>query len=122
MKKFTFLITIYCVLAFCVFGQTDVKTLLDGVTIENYPKSDEVVLFDSTSVYVEETGLSHVDMHCLLKVLNEKGAQQNNVFIINYDPLSAYVEIRKVLIHRADGTTETVENEVRDYVAPARMI
>jgi len=122
MKKFTFFVATYCILAFCTFGQTDVRTLLDSVTIEKYPKADEVVLFDSTSVYVEETGLSHVYRRCLLKVLNEKGAKQNNIFIIDYEPLSAYVEIQKVLIHRTDGTTETVDNEVCDYVAPARMI
>ncbi|MCL2510724.1 MAG: DUF3857 and transglutaminase domain-containing protein [Bacteroidales bacterium] len=122
MKKVTLLIAIYCVLAFYAFGQTDVRTLLDSVTIEKYPKADEVVVFDSTNVYVEETGLSHVYTRSLVKVLNEKGAKQNNVFVIDYEPLSAYVEIQKVLIHRADGTTETVENEVCDYVAPARMI
>ncbi|MCL2042265.1 MAG: DUF3857 and transglutaminase domain-containing protein [Bacteroidales bacterium] len=122
MKRTILFIATCCILAFCGFGQTDVRTLLDSVTIEKYPKADEVVVFDSTSVYVEETGLSHVYMHKLVKVLNEKGAKQNNLFIIDYDPLSAYVEIREVLIHRADGTTETVENKVCDYAAPARMI
>jgi len=122
MKKFTFFIVICCISAFCVFGQTDIRTLLDSVTIEKYPKADEVVLFDSTNVYVEETGLSHVHMHCLVKILNEKGAKKNNIFTIDYDPLSAYVEIQKVLIHRADGSTEVVDNKVCDYTAPARMI
>ena len=122
MKKAFLFFATFCILVFYGFGQTDIRTLLGSVTIEKYPKTDEVVIFDSTSVYVEETGLSHVYMHKLVKVLNEKGAKQNNIFIIDYDPLSAYVEIQKVLIHRADGTMETVDNKVHDYVAPARMI
>lgn len=112
----------FCFSCGYIHAQGDARTILDGITAEKYEKADEVVAFDSTSVFVEETGLSHVHMHKLVKVLNLKGAKKNNVFVIDYDPLSAYVEIQKVLIHRKNGEIEVVENEVCDYVAPARAI
>lgn len=120
-KNFLCLLLLWLSLS-CAFGQDEIKALLSGVTSEEYSKADEVVVFDSTRVYVEESGLSHVYMHKLTKVLNLKGAKSNNVYVIDYDPLSAYVEIQKVVVHRKDGTTEEITNPVCDYVAPARSI
>ncbi len=90
---------------------------------EDYPHSDYLVVFDSTRVDVQESGLSYRHYHKLYKVLTPEGAKKLNHLKFRYDPLSAYVEIRNVKIYRKDGTVETIDmDKERDYPAPARMI
>jgi hypothetical protein len=90
---------------------------------EDYPNSDYLVVFDSTKVDVQESGLSYRNYHTLFKVLTPEGAKKLNHLKYRYDPLSAYIEIRSVKIYRKDGTVEKIDMEkVRDYPAPARMI
>ena len=90
---------------------------------EEYPNADYLVIFDSTMVDVQESGLSYTNMHQLYKILTPKGALEKRVIKFGYDPLSAFTEIRKVKIHRKDGTIEEISvDEELDYPAPARMI
>ncbi|HNS16245.1 MAG TPA: DUF3857 and transglutaminase domain-containing protein [Bacteroidales bacterium] len=89
----------------------------------DYPDADMITVFDSTRVEVQESGLSYVTMHRLYKVFNFKGAKNLSVIKIDYDPQSAYVEIRKAVIHKKDGTRrELGPEQVIDYPAPARAI
>lgn len=88
-----------------------------------YGKADMLVVYDSMSVDVQESGLSYVTMHKLVRVLTAKGALSLRNVIYDYDPLSADVEVRLVRIYRADGSVETVgKDRVHDYPAPARAI
>jgi len=88
-----------------------------------YPNDNLVVVFDSTRVDVKESGLSYVWTHTLTKVLNYKGALDLNVIKFGYDPLSAYVDIKKVTIYKKNGTPRELDlQQVMDYPAPARMI
>ena len=97
---------------------------------DKYAGSDFVTLFDSTGVYMEESGLSHVLTHKCIHMYSFKGCSQFSTYKVDYDPLSAYCAIERVLVHRArTGKTDTLlwpgrENNipVYDYVAPARMI
>jgi hypothetical protein len=90
---------------------------------EDYPNSDYLVIFDSTSVEVQESGLSYRNYHKLYKVLTPEGAKKLNHLKYRYDPLSAHVDIKKVRIYRNDGTIEEIDPaKERDYPAPARMI
>ena len=82
----------------------------------------KTVLFDSTSVVMEESGLSHVTNHQRIRVNDRTGCSQMSALKVDYDPLSAYVEFLQVLVHHADGQSEDVLLRVYDYVAPARMI
>lgn len=85
--------------------------------------TDEVLLYDSTIVDMQESGLSYVNIHKLTYIGNAKGARQNNVITYGYDPLSAYVEIKKVRIYRRTGVIDELDpSQVLDYVAPARAI
>ena len=89
----------------------------------DYPNSNLLVIFDSTDVNVQESGLSYVNTHILYKVLTTTGAKKLNVIKFGYDPLSAYIDIVGVTIYRKDGSIEEVDvSEVLDYPAPARMI
>lgn len=100
----------------------------EGITRPTkYDGCNTVTLFDSTSVFMEETGLSRVDYHRRVSMLSYKGCMDNSVVTFDYDPLSAYVEIRQVLVHRYyAGRTDTIvsygRGTVYDYVAPARLI
>ena len=95
-----------------------------------YAGMNTLTRFDSTGVYVEESGLSHVLTHRRVEALTFNGCSQLSTIKMDYDPLSAYCEITHLLVHRAfTGTTDTLvwpgrENNVPiyDYVAPARMI
>ena len=95
-----------------------------------YAGMNTVTLFDSTGVYMEESGLSHVLTHKRVMAQSFAGCASLSVVKMDYDPLSAYCDITHVLVHRvATGKTDTLvwpgrENNVPvyDYVAPARMI
>lgn len=82
----------------------------------------KTVLYDSTAVVMEESGLSHVINHQRVRANDFTGCRDLATIKVDYDPLSAYVEFRQVLLHHANGTTEDVLLRVYDYVAPARLI
>ncbi|OYT12917.1 MAG: hypothetical protein B6I19_07870 [Bacteroidetes bacterium 4572_114] len=92
-------------------------------TSEDYPGSKYLVLFDSTTVDVQETGLSYFYTHQLFKILTPKGAIDKRNIEYGYDPLSAWVEIQMVKIYRKDGSVEELDlSNTLDYPAPARAI
>ncbi|MCX6268903.1 MAG: DUF3857 and transglutaminase domain-containing protein [Bacteroidetes bacterium] len=97
-----------------------VKTAGDATT---YPNHDQLIIFDSTLVDMQETGLTYVVSHTLTKVLNTHGALELNVVKYGYDPLSAFVEIKKAVIYKNDGRIIELDvQKVMDYPAPARAI
>ncbi|MEI7663435.1 MAG: DUF3857 and transglutaminase domain-containing protein [Bacteroidota bacterium] len=89
----------------------------------SYAGSDQLIVFDSTVVDMQETGLTFVVNHTLTKVLTSHGALELNVCKYGYDPLSAFVEIRKAVIYKNDGRVIELDvQKVMDYPAPARAI
>ena len=54
--------------------------------------------------------------------MSDAGGRDYNTVIVDYDPLSAYCEIRDVVVYRHDGTEEHPDFMVCDYPAPAHMI
>lgn len=101
-----------------------VNSLYENINSTNYPNADYVTVYDSTYTFMEETGLSHVDMHYLKKVLTYSGANELKNIIFDYDPLSAYVEIKEVIVHKNDGSKKSIDVKKNnlDYAAPARGI
>ncbi len=90
---------------------------------KDYPNADLLVVFDSTLADVQESGLTYVNTHKLYKVFTPAGALKLNVIKCDYDPLSAYADIKRVVIYRGDGTSEELDiNKILDYPAPARGI
>lgn len=107
----------------CLFAKAQDKgDMVRNTDVEKYKSYNQVTLFDSTDVFMEESGLSYVNSHRLVKILNYAGAKANSVVKIDYDPQSAYVEIKKVVVYRANGEATEISGPVMDYVAPARMI
>ena len=121
-KAFVFLTLIAATASFAAAQQK----VLPG----KYAGSNTITLFDSTGVYMEESGLSHVLTHKCIEMFSFKGCADYSTYKIDYDPLSAYCDIERVLVHRqATGKTDTLlwpgrdgNITVYDYVAPARMI
>lgn len=98
------------------------KESLQKMEDARYTGYDVVYVFDSTSVFMEETGLSHVYGHKLYKVLSPAGGRDYNTVKMDYDPLSAYAEIRQVIVYRKDGRVDSLDFTELDYPAPAHMI
>mgnify|MGYP002622598789 CR=1 FL=1 len=84
--------------------------------------ASRTVVYDSTTVVMEESGLSHVINHQRIRANNYAGCKELTTIKVDYDPQSAYVEFRKVTVHHADGSTKSIPFVVYDYIAPARLI
>ncbi|MEI6898908.1 MAG: DUF3857 and transglutaminase domain-containing protein, partial [Bacteroidota bacterium] len=122
MRQLLFLLLFLSSL-FCFAGDPIKDLLKTTGDASVYPNDNTVVVFDSTLVDVKESGLSYVTTHTLTKVLNYKGALDLSVVKFGYDPLSAFVEIKKVTIYRKDGTIQELDvTKAMDYPAPARAI
>ncbi len=101
------------IIAIAIFVKADpVSDLIkNSGNAKDYVGSGKLIIFDSTFSDVQETGLTYVYTHQLYKVLTAKGALDLRTITYGYDPLSAYVEIRKVLIHRNCGEVEELNIE-----------
>ncbi len=121
-KTFVLILALFFVTGLA--GADPIRDLLkNSGNASDYKGSNLLVVFDSTRVDVQETGLSYFHMHQLIKVLTPKGASDQRVIKMDYDPLSAALEILMVRIHKTNGDTENLDlADVRDYPAPARAI
>jgi len=121
-KKLTLLISLIFIGLITFAGPIE-DLIKNSGNAADYKGSNLLILFDSTRVDVQETGLSHFHTHQLIKVLTQAGATAQRVIKMDYDPLSADVEIKLVKIYRKNGTTQTIDlAQVKDYAAPARAI
>ena len=124
MKQKTFAIMVQALLVGCV------DAAQERALPSKYAGAKTITLFDSTGVYMEESGLSHVLTHKRVRMNSFAGCAQWSTFKIDYDPLSAYCEVSHLLVRRArTGAVDTLvwpdgvgSREVYDYIAPARMI
>ncbi|MHC1703853.1 MAG: DUF3857 domain-containing protein [Tenuifilaceae bacterium] len=92
-------------------------------TDKDYPKAAYILVYDSTRVDVQETGLSYYINSRLFKVLTPAGAKELATLKFDYDPLTAFIRIEKARIIRANGKVEEIgADKVYDYPAPARAI
>jgi hypothetical protein len=102
----------------------EIRTLIsDAGASKDNDGADSVIVFDRTLVDVEESGLSHITIHNLTKVLTEKGASKLARLRFDYDPTSNIVEVREIRIFRKSGTIETVPlNDLLDLPQPQDWI
>jgi len=122
MKKFTIYFIALLLFQVSAFAGTNYLIKKAG-TSKEYPQADYLVVLDETFVDVQETGLSYNNIHKIYKVLNAQGAKELSKLIFDYDPLSAFVEIKEVKIFRSSGAVDLIgQDRVYDYPAPARAI
>ncbi len=123
MKNRSLLILLICLSVSAAIAGTINDLVKKAGDRKLYPGSNVLVIFDSTRVEMLESGLSHNYMHRLYKVLTPEGAKTMSVLKLDYDPLSAWSEIRGVTVYHADGTQTAVDtSKVLDYPQPARAI
>ncbi len=123
MKTKVFFLILFVFIARLAIGNSIPDLIKNAGNSDDFPGSKLLIIFDSTSVDMQESGLSYYNTHTLYKVLTVAGAKQLNVIKYGYDPLSAYVDIQDVTIYRNNGTIEKLDiATVLDYPAPARMI
>ncbi|HAF28157.1 MAG TPA: transglutaminase [Bacteroidales bacterium] len=120
-KLFFSLTTLFLIQLSCFAGPGDL--IKNSGNSADYPKADYLVVLDETSVDVQESGLSYNTIHKIYKILTYEGAKQLNHLTFDYDPLSAFIEIKDVTIYRKNGNVEKLDKDkFYDYPAPARMI
>ena len=92
-------------------------------TADDHENADQVVVLDRTTVEVEESGLAHINNRKVTKVLTEDGARDLVFQRFDYDPATQDIEVKNVVVHRADGTSEVVDLAgLVDVIAPAWAI
>jgi len=122
INKFLSIVTLLLLSQFAFSGSIPELIKASGNSTD-YPNANQLIIFDSTDVDMLETGLSYYYTHTLSKILTTKGAKELSIFKYGYDPLSAYVDIKKIVIYRKDGSKEELDvSKIVDYPAPARMI
>jgi len=100
-----------------------VELLRQAGTTKEYSGAGYIVVYDSTSVNVQETGLSYYSNSRLFKALTPSGAKELAVIKFDYDPLTAFIRIEKARIIRGNGKIEEIPNaKIYDYPAPAHAI
>ncbi len=70
--------------------------------------ADGVVVLDRSTVRVEDSGQAHVVRRRLQKALTEEGASRLAVQRFDYDPATSLTEVRRVVVHHADGSCSPV--------------
>jgi hypothetical protein len=90
---------------------------------KEYEGQNQLLVFDSTRVDVDSTGLSHKRMHTLTKVLTPQGIAELRAVRFDYDPASNKIEVKRVRVHRKDGSTEDLDlSRLRDLPQPSHGI
>jgi hypothetical protein len=122
IKKVFFIVAFLC-FSQLAFSESIPELIKNSGNSTDFPQANQLIIFDSTNVDMLESGLSYYYTHSLHKILTPKGAKDFSVFKYGYDPLSAYVDIKKINIYRKDGSIDEIDiSKVQDYPAPARMI
>lgn len=123
MIRSIFLVALLFLKAGGLFAGPIEQMIRKAGTQADFPDAKQVVIFDSTRVEVQESGLSYYFTHRLHKVLNPEGALDLAYIKYDYDPLTAWAAINKIVIYRSNGTVELLDtSKVLDYAAPARAI
>ncbi|MEA3497058.1 MAG: DUF3857 and transglutaminase domain-containing protein [Bacteroidota bacterium] len=123
-NKKMFFLFVFAFQSVFLFADGDIKTMIRNAgDADKYPHSSVLTIFDSTTVDVQESGLSYFYIHKLIKVLTLKGAVNSSIVKFSYEPQSAFLQIKKVKIYRKDGSVEILDNRnIKDYPAPGSMI
>ncbi|MBI5060410.1 DUF3857 and transglutaminase domain-containing protein [candidate division KSB1 bacterium] len=95
----------------------------DAGTAADYEGQSTLIVFDSTWIDVDTTGLSHKRGHTLTKILTPEGVARLRAVRFDYDPASNRLEISRALIHRSDGNVDTVSSaRATDQPQPQHLI
>lgn len=122
MKKILFISLVW--IPVFVFSGPDYRQLISNSgSAKDFPGANVLMVFDSISVDVKESGLSYTTTHKLVKILTKTGALNWTVIKTDYDPLSAFMQIKEATIYRKSGEIIRLDtSKILDYPAPAGTI
>ena len=121
--KYCLLVLSFVLIQFSVQATDYTEQIRNAGTSTDYPGSHVLTIFDHTKVDVEESGLGYFRLHQLFKILDEKGALDMRIMKFAYEPMSAKLQIEKVIIYRKNGNIETLtKDRIYDYPAPGTVI
>ena len=123
MRRFVILLLIGTGFVSAALSNPSRKLISATAVAQKFKDAEYITIYDSTKVTMQESGLSYYQEHRLIKILTPAGGRSFNVFKYDYDPLSAYVEIQKVIVYYKNGTDRelNLKDEI-DYPAPAGTI
>lgn len=131
MHRFILSLALLCCILPALFAQTTgsaiqspFKDLIANAgAAKDYEGHNLVLVFDSTHVDVDTTGLSHKRVHTLTKILTPEGIAETRAARFDYDPASNKVVVSKARIHRKSGTTEDLPlSGLIDLPQPTHLI
>lgn len=124
MKKVSLVFIVFLLWWTPTYGQEDLAGLLSAAGgADDFKGSSYLTVFTHTKVKVMDSGLSLVNEEVFHKVLTPDGARRLKAITFDYDPQSAYVEIKAAKIVKKCGKIiELSPTDVKDYPAPARAI
>jgi len=118
-------LVLFILTAVAALGQeSPYRKIIDAAgTADDYQGANVVVVFDSSDIVVEESGLSHINIHTLTKALTWEGAQSLSYRRFDYDPASNMIEVNKVAVHKTDGKVQNIDlSALMDKPQPMHMI
>jgi transglutaminase-like putative cysteine protease len=99
------------------------RLVQEAAAPEGQEDADGLVVLDRSTVRVEETGQAHTVRVRVQQALTEAGATRLSVARFDYDPATSLLEVRRVVVHHADGTCTPVALEgMLDSPQPAWSI
>jgi hypothetical protein len=81
-----------------------------------------VIVLDSTLNRVTDLGVSRSESYLLYKILTEEGSRTLSVLTWHYEPLSNWIDVRRVSIIRGDRAIAVPLEDLRDLPAPQSAI
>lgn len=122
--------TIMVLISLCLFSTTNHT----GVTLFEDPLvvradsiahetgSGEVIVFDSTTVDVEDNGRSHFTRHVMIKIYDSDAARDHQNLRMDYDPLANDNKVIRCKVHSPDSSRAVSVENYEDVEAPAHGI
>ncbi|MEW5702126.1 MAG: DUF3857 domain-containing transglutaminase family protein [Candidatus Zixiibacteriota bacterium] len=87
-----------------------------------YDSAAYVIVVDSTLNQVNDRGVSRSESYLLYKVLTDEGSRNLSVLTWHYEPLSNWIDVRRVNIIRGGRTIPVALDALRDLPAPQSAI
>ncbi|MCP4214782.1 MAG: DUF3857 and transglutaminase domain-containing protein, partial [bacterium] len=123
MRKLFLILFFFSSIILMAGAPSDLHKLLSGAgNASDYPGSSHMIVFEKTDAKVMDSGLSHVTVETLYKVLNTDGAKKLKSIFFPYDPQSAFTEVKEARVIKKCGKIIDLPVKTKDYTAPARAI
>jgi hypothetical protein len=104
--------------------EEEIRTMIEeSGDAKDYDNATQVYLLDEADVFVQDSGLATTESCQIIKILKDAGIRSWSVLREEYDPATNRVTIKRIRIHREDGSIEDVPTDsMITRPAPQHMI